>query len=60
VTHELPSIYTIADRVVMLDARTKHIAATGPPTELRDHARDPWVQRFFRREVERDLKEGTA
>jgi phospholipid/cholesterol/gamma-HCH transport system ATP-binding protein len=52
VTHELPSIYTIADRVVMLDARTKRIVATGPPVELRDHAADPWVQRFFRREVE--------
>ena len=52
VTHELPSIYTIADRVVMLDARTKRIVATGRPAELRDHAADPWVQRFFRREVE--------
>jgi phospholipid/cholesterol/gamma-HCH transport system ATP-binding protein len=50
VTHELPSIYTIADRVIMLDARSKRIVATGPPAELRDHATDPWVRSFFRRE----------
>ncbi len=52
VTHELPSIYTIADRVVMLDARVKKIVATGHPKELRDTATDPWVRQFFNREVE--------
>jgi phospholipid/cholesterol/gamma-HCH transport system ATP-binding protein len=51
VTHELPSIETIADRVVMLDARTKRIAAEGPPRELREKAEDPWVRRFLRREA---------
>jgi phospholipid/cholesterol/gamma-HCH transport system ATP-binding protein len=50
VTHELPSIYTIADRVVML--RDQRIVAVGRPDELRDHAGDPWVRRFFRREAE--------
>lgn len=45
VTHELSSIYTIADRVIMLD---KHkIVATGRPQELRDHATNPWVRQFF-------------
>jgi phospholipid/cholesterol/gamma-HCH transport system ATP-binding protein len=52
VTHELPSIYTIADRVIMLDKRTKSIIATGPPEELRDHSEDAWVRSFFRREVQ--------
>jgi phospholipid/cholesterol/gamma-HCH transport system ATP-binding protein len=52
VTHELPSIYAIADRVIMLDKRTKKIIASGPPAELRDHSQDEWVRRFFRREVE--------
>lgn len=50
VTHELPSIYTIADRVIMLDKRVRKIVATGPPTELRDHSDNPWVRSFFNRE----------
>ncbi len=54
VTHELPSIYTIADRVIMLDKRTKGIIATGKPQELRDHSPNPWVRQFFNREVELD------
>jgi phospholipid/cholesterol/gamma-HCH transport system ATP-binding protein len=51
VTHELPSIYKIADRVIMLDRRIRGIVATGRPAELRDHADDEWVRRFFRRET---------
>ncbi|HEV8328091.1 MAG TPA: ATP-binding cassette domain-containing protein [Nitrospiraceae bacterium] len=51
VTHELPSIYAIADRVIMLDKRLKKIVATGRPQELRDHSTDPWVRQFFNREV---------
>jgi phospholipid/cholesterol/gamma-HCH transport system ATP-binding protein len=47
VTHELSSIYTIADRVIMLSAQSKTIAAAGRPQELRDHATNPWVRRFF-------------
>ena len=52
VTHELPSIFTIASRVVMLDRRSKGIAAIGDPRELRDHASDEWVRRFLNREAE--------
>lgn len=52
VSHELPSIYAIADRVIMLDKRTKKIAATGNPKELRETSTDPWVRRFFNRESE--------
>jgi len=51
VTHELASIYTIADRVITLDKRTKGIIAEGDPKVLRDSSDDPWVRRFFRREV---------
>ncbi len=54
VTHELPSIYTIADRVIMLDKRIKGIVATGKPQELRDHSPNPWVRQFFNRETESD------
>ena len=50
VTHELASIYNIADRVVMLDSRTRTVIAEGQPAELREHASDPWVRRFFNRE----------
>jgi phospholipid/cholesterol/gamma-HCH transport system ATP-binding protein len=50
VTHELASIYNIADRVIMLDARTRTIIAEGKPAELRDNTTDPWVRRFFNRE----------
>jgi phospholipid/cholesterol/gamma-HCH transport system ATP-binding protein len=50
VTHELASIYNIADRIIMLDARTRTVIAEGQPAELREHASDPWVRRFFNRE----------
>jgi phospholipid/cholesterol/gamma-HCH transport system ATP-binding protein len=52
VTHELPSIDTIADRVIMLDKRTQGIVAEGRPQELRDHSENSWVRQFFNREVE--------
>ncbi len=52
VTHELPSIYKIADRVIMLDKAKKGIVATGAPEELRDHCEIEWVRRFFRRETD--------
>lgn len=50
VSHELPSIYAIADRVLMIDSRTRKIAGIAPPAEMRDASPDPWVRRFFRRE----------
>ena len=52
VTHELPSIYAIADRVIMLDKRVKKIVATGKPAELRDGSDNPWVRQFFNRQAE--------
>ena len=51
VTHELPSIETIADRVIMLDKRTRSIIAEGKPIDLRDHSENPWVRQFFNREA---------
>lgn len=52
VTHELPSIFTIADRVIMLDKRVRKIVATGKPAELRDGSENPWVRQFFNRQAE--------
>lgn len=50
VTHELASIYKIADRVIMLDRGTRTIIAEGRPAELRNTAANPLVRRFFNRE----------
>ena len=52
VTHELPSIYAIADRVIMLDKRVKKIVATGKPAELKQTSTNPWVRQFFNRQAE--------
>ena len=52
VTHELPSIFTIADRVIMLDRDRKAIIATGSPEELKDKSPDPWVRQFFNRQAQ--------
>ena len=54
VTHELPSIYAIADRVIMLDKQEKGIIAMGSPQELRDHCDDPRVHQFFFRQTSND------
>jgi phospholipid/cholesterol/gamma-HCH transport system ATP-binding protein len=52
VTHELQSIYSIADRCIMLDARRRTIIARGAPAELRDRSEDPYVRQFFLRSAE--------
>ena len=52
VTHELPSIEAIADRVIMLDKRTQGIIAEGRPQELRIRSENPWVRQFFNRQPE--------
>jgi phospholipid/cholesterol/gamma-HCH transport system ATP-binding protein len=49
VTHELPSIFKIAKRCIMLDKETKSIIASGDPRELRADATDPRVHQFFNR-----------
>jgi len=55
VTHELQSIFAVADRIIMLDKNTKTIIAAGKPAELRDHSTNPWVRKFFNREPEADV-----
>jgi phospholipid/cholesterol/gamma-HCH transport system ATP-binding protein len=49
VSHELASIFAIADRVIMLDRQAKGIIATGKPRELALNSRDPRVSEFLRR-----------
>jgi len=52
VSHELASIYSVADRVIMLDKRVKKIVAEGDPRELRDHSDNEFVRHFFHRQAE--------
>lgn len=49
VTHELQSIFAVADRAIMLDPKSRSIIAEGPPKALRDTSRDPLVRQFFNR-----------
>ena len=51
VTHELQSIFAIADRCVMLDAAAGTLIAEGRPSELRDHSDNPTVRQFFLRQA---------
>jgi phospholipid/cholesterol/gamma-HCH transport system ATP-binding protein len=48
VSHELESIYAVADRVLFLDAQSKTMTALGPPRELQQHGPEG-VRRFMRR-----------
>ncbi|EHK2857488.1 ATP-binding cassette domain-containing protein [Vibrio parahaemolyticus] len=50
VTHELQSIFSIADRAIMLDPVSKGIIAEGYPKELRDQSMDMRVRQFFNRQ----------
>jgi phospholipid/cholesterol/gamma-HCH transport system ATP-binding protein len=50
VTHELQSIYKIAQRVIMLDRETHKIIAEGLPEDLKESSNNSKVRAFFRRE----------
>lgn len=47
VTHELPSIFKIADRCAMFDKARHGMIALGSPVELRDGSDDAFVRSFF-------------
>jgi phospholipid/cholesterol/gamma-HCH transport system ATP-binding protein len=50
VSHELPSLFAIADDGVFLDAETKTAIAHGSPSKLRDTCHDRQVEAFMHRE----------
>lgn len=52
VTHELDSILTVADRVIMLDKGARGMIATGDPRVLRATSTQPTVRAFFNRIAE--------
>ena len=49
VTHELPSIFLVADGCIVLDKAARGIVARGNPRELRDASEVPFVHNFFTR-----------
>jgi phospholipid/cholesterol/gamma-HCH transport system ATP-binding protein len=51
VTHDLPSIFGVASRVIMLDKGARGIIAEGDPNTLRETTRDPRVVHFFNRQA---------
>ncbi len=51
VTHELPSIFNVAQRIVLLDKSKKGIIAAGDPQELKEQSADPLVRNFFNRQA---------
>jgi phospholipid/cholesterol/gamma-HCH transport system ATP-binding protein len=58
VSHELPSLFAIADDGVFLDAQTRTAIAHGSPASLRDTCPDPQVEAFMRRERPEALTAG--
>lgn len=51
VTHELDSVFNVAQRVILLDKSVRGIRAEGDPHRLRDFSPDPMVQQFFHRKL---------
>ena len=49
VTHELPSIFKIADRCAMFDKARRGMIALGDPRELKSTSTDPFILNFFNR-----------
>jgi phospholipid/cholesterol/gamma-HCH transport system ATP-binding protein len=49
VTHELASIFTIADDAIFLDAESRTVRVQGNPTELREHSPDSKIRTFLTR-----------
>lgn len=49
VSHELDSIFSIADRVIMLDRETRGIVAEGKPRDLLQNSPNPAVREFLHR-----------
>jgi phospholipid/cholesterol/gamma-HCH transport system ATP-binding protein len=51
VTHELASIFAVAQRVIMLDKSAKGIIAEGDPHLLKTQSDNPKVHQFFNRQT---------
>ncbi len=60
VTHELPSIFAVADRCIMLDKPTRSLLASGAPAALRDRPPNAAVRAFFNREAAETIRNGLS
>lgn len=49
VTHELPSIFSVADNCIFLDAQTHTMIASGDPRRLKKESHNPKVKAFLTR-----------
>jgi len=49
VTHELPSIFAIADDAIFLDGERHRMVAHGPPRQMAETTTDPKVKAFLQR-----------
>jgi len=54
VSHDLASIFKIADRALFLDIKNKTMTALGNPVDLREHPPNEEVRRFLTRSSESD------
>jgi phospholipid/cholesterol/gamma-HCH transport system ATP-binding protein len=54
VTHELASIFAIANNSVFLDAESRTQIASGDPHEMLAHSKDPRVRKFLTRGADKD------
>lgn len=54
VSHELASIFNIADHVILLDKESKSIIAEGDPQELRSKSEHKYVRQFLNRDNEHE------
>ncbi len=50
VTHDLDSVFTIADRIIMLSKQEKRIVAEGDPRRLQTESEVAWVRDFLTRD----------
>ncbi len=51
VTHELPSVFNVADRLIMLEKQVKKIVAEGDPRTIQKDRSNPWSWQFFHRQT---------
>ena len=52
VTHELPSIFAIANNAIYLDADSKRMIESGNPSWMREHSEHAVVRQFLNREAQ--------
>jgi len=56
VTHELASIFAVAQRVIMLDKSTQKIIAEGTPDKLKNESDNPYINKFFNRQANNEKR----